>query len=109
MWNSGRENTATSPSREEINICEGIWGATSMEITSKNMAVLQESRESEAVNKVTLQGDGTTDGTRRVDGRSMQYKSSCFSFGGNDMHRLAGLRNRTELIASKKTTSSIDV
>ena len=45
--------------------------ATSMEITSKNMAVLQESKESEAVNKVTLQGDGATDGTSRLDGRSM--------------------------------------
>ena len=30
--------------------------ATSIEITSKNMAVLQESKESEAVNKKTLQG-----------------------------------------------------
>ena len=47
------------------------------------MAVLQESKESEAVNKVTLQGDETTDGTRRVDGRSMQYKFSCFRCGGN--------------------------
>lgn len=42
-----------------------------MEITTKNMAVLQESKELEAVNKVTLQGDGTTDGMRRVDGRNM--------------------------------------
>ena len=50
-----------------------------MEISSKNMAVLQESKESEAVNKVTLQGDGTS----RLDGRSMQYKSSCFRCGGN--------------------------
>ena len=57
--------------------------ATSMEVTSKNMAVLQESKASEAVNKVTLQGDGTTDGTRRVDGRNMQYKSSCLRCGGN--------------------------
>ena len=54
-----------------------------MEITSKNMAVLYESKESEAVNKVTLQGDETTDGTSRVDGQSMQYKSSCFRCGGN--------------------------
>ena len=54
-----------------------------METTSKNMAVLQELKELEAVNKVTLQGNATTDGTRRVDGRSMQYRSSCFRCGGN--------------------------
>ena len=47
------------------------------------MAVLQESKESEAVNKVTLQWDESSHGTRRVDGRSMQYKSCCFRCGGN--------------------------
>ena len=54
-----------------------------MEITIKNMVVLQESKESDVVNKVTSQGDGTTDGTRSVDGRSMQYKSSCFRCEGS--------------------------
>ena len=34
--------------------------ATSMEITSTNVAVLQESKESEVVNKVALQRDGTS-------------------------------------------------
>ena len=67
----------------ELTFAKAYEIATSMEITSKNMAVLQESKESEAVNKVTLQGDGTTDGASRLDGRSMQYKSSCFRCGGN--------------------------
>ena len=68
---------------KELTFAKAYEIATSMEITSKNMAVLQESKESEAVNKVSLQGDAATDGTRRVDGRSMQYKSSCFRCGGN--------------------------
>ena len=68
---------------KELTFAKAYEIATSMEITSKNMAVLQESKESEAVNKVTFQGDGTTDGTSRLDGRSMQYKSSCFRCGGN--------------------------
>ena len=57
--------------------------ATSMGITSKNMVVLQEPKVMKAVNKVTLQGDETIDGIRHVDGRSIQYKSSCFRCGGN--------------------------
>ncbi|XP_068684312.1 uncharacterized protein [Montipora foliosa] len=69
--------------KKELTFVKAYEIATSMEITSKNMAVLQELKESEAVNKVTLQGDGTSEGTRRVDGRSMQYKSSCFRCGGN--------------------------
>ena len=68
---------------KELTFAKAYEIATSMEITSKNMAVLQESKESDAVNKVTSQGDGTTDGTRRVNGRSMQYKSSCFRCGGS--------------------------
>ena len=68
---------------KELTFAKAYEIATSMEITSKNMAVLQESKESEAVNKVTLQGDGTTDATSRLDGRSMQYKSYCFRCGGN--------------------------
>ena len=66
---------------KELTFAKAYEIATSMEITSKNMAVLQKSKESDAVNKLTLQGDGTTDGSRRVDGRSMQYKSSCFRCG----------------------------
>ena len=76
-----------------------------MEVTSKNMAVLQELKESEAVNKVTLQGDGTSKGTRPVDGRSMQYKSSCFRCGGNHSAQIC----RFKELKSKKATSSIDV
>ena len=63
---------------KELTFAKAYEIATSMEITSKNMAVLQESKESEAVNKVTLQGDGTTDGTSRLDRRSMQYKVFLF-------------------------------
>ena len=68
---------------KELAFAKAYEIATSMEITSKNMAVLQESKELEAVNKVTLQQEGTTKGTRHVDGQSMQYKSSCFMCGGN--------------------------
>lgn len=50
--------------------------ATSMEITSQNMAVLQESKESKTVNKVTVQAEA-------VDGRRMPYKTFCFRCGGN--------------------------
>ena len=65
-----------------------------MEITSKSMAVLQESKESEAVNMATLQGDGTSEGTRSVDGRRMQYRS-LLVLGVEEiiLHKLAGLRN----------------
>ena len=68
---------------KELTFAKAYEIATLMEITSKNMAVLQESKSLEAVNKVAVQGDGTTDGTRRVDGRNMQYKSSRFRCGGN--------------------------
>ena len=68
---------------KELTFAKAYEIATSVEITSKNMAVLHESKESEAVNKVTLPGDWTTDGTRRVHGRSMQYKSPCFRCGRN--------------------------
>lgn len=44
---------------KELAFAKAYEIATSIEITSKNMAVLQESKESEAVNKVILQGDGT--------------------------------------------------
>ena len=54
----------------------------SMEITSKNMAVLQKLRESEAVKKATLQADGARDGKKRVEGRIVQHKSSCVRCGG---------------------------
>ena len=47
--------------------------ATTMEITMQNMAVLQESKESEAVNQVTVQADG----------RRIPRKSPCFRCGGN--------------------------
>ena len=47
-----------------------------MEVTMKNVTVLQESKESESVNKVTVQAQGT-------DGRRIQCKSVCFRSGGN--------------------------
>ena len=47
---------------------------TSMEITSQNVAILQESKESETVNKVTVQVEG-------ADGRRIQ--TLCFRCGGN--------------------------
>ena len=50
--------------------------ATSMEITSQNVSVLQESKESKTVNKVTVQAEA-------VDGRRMRYKTFCFRCGGN--------------------------
>lgn len=45
--------------------------ATAMEIIMKNVALLQESRELEAVNKVVLQAEGT------IDHRT-PHKSVCF-------------------------------
>ena len=36
--------------------------ATSMEVRMKNMTVLQESKESETVNKLTIQAEGTDGG-----------------------------------------------
>ena len=50
--------------------------ATSMEITLKNMAVLQESKELEPFGKVTLQADGAMDEKKWVEGQSVQHKSS---------------------------------
>ena len=50
--------------------------ATSMEITSQIMPVLQGSKESETVNKVTVQAEG-------ADGRRMSYKTFCFRCGVN--------------------------
>ena len=71
MRNSGRRLLVG----EELTFEKAYEIATSMEITPKNMAVLQESKESEAVNKVTLQEAETTDRTRRLDGQSTQCKS----------------------------------
>lgn len=68
---------------KELTFQKSYEIATSMEITSKNMAVLQDSKDSEAVNKVILQADGTTEGKRWMDARSIKYKSSCFRCGGN--------------------------
>lgn len=42
-----------------------------MEITTKNMAVLQEANLSEAVNQVTMQADGTKTRTLRL----LEFKS----------------------------------
>ena len=79
---------------KELTFAKAYEIATSMEITSKSMAVLQESKESEAVNMATLQGDGTSEGTRRVDGRRMQYKSLLLlRVEKIILHKLAGLRN----------------
>ena len=50
--------------------------ATAMEVTMKNMTVLQESKESESVNKITVQAEGT-------DGRHIPRRSVCFRCGGN--------------------------
>ena len=50
--------------------------ATAMEVTMKNMTVLQESKESESVNKVTVQAEGT-------DGHRRPRRLVCFRCGGN--------------------------
>ena len=68
MRNSRREIQRRLLVEKELTFVKAYEIATSMEITSKYMAVLQESKESDAVNKVTSQGDGTTNGTRHVDG-----------------------------------------
>ena len=57
------------------------------------------SKEAEAVNE----------GTRCVDGRSMQYKSSCFRRGGNHSVQSCRFKELNCFIASKKATSLIDV
>ena len=59
---------------------------TSMEITSQNMAVLQESKESETVNKVTVQVEG-------ADGRCIPYKRFVLGAEEITVHKLAGSRN----------------
>ena len=50
--------------------------ATAMEVTMKNMTVLQESKEAESVNKVTVQAEGTA-------GRRIPRRSVCPRCGGN--------------------------
>ena len=50
--------------------------ATAMEATMKNMTVLQESKESESANKLTVQAKGT-------DGHPIPRRSACFRYGGN--------------------------
>ena len=59
---------------------------TSMEITSQNMAILQESKESETVNKVTVQVEG-------ADGQRMPYKRFVLGAKEITVHKLAGSRN----------------
>ena len=87
---------------KELTFPKAYEIATSMEITSKNMAVLEESKESEAVNKVTLQGDGTIDGTSRVDERSMQYKSFCFRCGENHSAQICTFKERNCIYCKQK-------
>ena len=58
---------------KKLTFQKGYETATTMEITMQNMAVLQESKESEAVNQVTVQADG----------RRIPPKSPCFRCGGN--------------------------
>ena len=60
--------------------------ATSMEITSQNMAVLHESKELETVNKVTVQVEG-------ADGRRMPYKRFVLGAEEITVHKLAVSRN----------------
>jgi len=43
--------------------------ATSMDITTKNMAVLQDAKLSEVVNQVTMEVDGTKTGRKRADSK----------------------------------------
>ena len=59
---------------------------TSMEITSQNVAILQESKESETVNKVAVQVEGP-------DGRRMSYKRFVLGAEEFTVHKLAGSRN----------------
>ena len=59
---------------------------TSMEITSQNMAIPQESKESETVNKVTVQVEG-------ADGQRMPYKRFVLGAEEITVHKLAGSRN----------------
>lgn len=59
---------------------------TSMEIKSQNVAILQESKESETVNKVTVQVEG-------ADGRRMPYKRFVLGAEEFTVHKLAGSRN----------------
>ena len=56
--------------------------AISMEITTQNMAVLQEAKLSEAVNEVTMQADGTKAGMKWADDRRKRNKALCFGCGG---------------------------
>ena len=75
---------------------------TSMEITSQNMAILQESKESETVNKVTVQVEG-------ADGQRMPYKRFVLGAEKITVHKLAGSRNWTVTFANKKIRLRIDV
>jgi len=68
--------------------------ATSMEITTKNMAVLQEAKLSEAVNQVTMQADETKAGKKWADDRRTPNKALCFlGAEGIIVHKHVGLRN----------------
>ena len=75
---------------------------TSMEITSQNMAILQESKESETVNKVTVQVEG-------ADGQRMPYKRFVLGAEEITVHKLEGSRNWTVTFANKKIRLRIDV
>ena len=57
--------------------------ATSMEITTQNMALLQVAKLSEGVNQVTMQADGTKAGMKWADDRRKRNKALCFGCGGN--------------------------
>ena len=68
---------------KELTFQKAFEIATSMEITTKNMAVLQEAKLSEAVNQVTMQPNGTKAGKKWADDRRTPNKSLCFRCGGN--------------------------
>ena len=69
--------------KKELTFQKAFEIATSMEITTKNMAVLQEAKLSEAVNQVSVQADGTKTGKKWADDRRTPNKALCFRCGGN--------------------------
>ncbi|KAL9960436.1 hypothetical protein ACROYT_G033892 [Oculina patagonica] len=68
---------------KELTFQKAFEIATSMEITTQNMAVLQEAKLSEVVNQVTMQADVTKAAKKWADDRRTPNKALCFRCGGN--------------------------
>ena len=92
---------------KELTFQKAFEIATSMEITTKNMAVLQEANLSEAVNQVTMQADGTKTRKKWTDDRRTPKKVCVLGAEGIIVHKHACLRNCT--LSNKEAILLTDV